>query len=62
MSAAFPATKVARETLRELEARRAGTEPVRTPGGVYPAGVYYNGFAAGLDVAIGLLKRKESEL
>lgn len=43
----------------DLEARSAAVENIRTPGGLKPEGVYWNGFHSGIQVALGMLRRWE---
>lgn len=47
-----------RSIYRDLEARLAGAEALRTPVGCTPPGVFYNGFHSGLVVALEILERE----
>lgn len=44
--------------MMDLRSRMEAANTKRTPGGVQPDGVYWNGFYSGMQVAIELLKRR----
>lgn len=43
----------------DLESRSDAVEGIRTPGGLKPEGVYWNGFHSGIQAALGMLRRWE---